>query len=75
LRWPPSLCAEGIFSRQIFRDDNFRQRAKCVTRAIHTLAMDGLWRNFEVGRAFETACISVHIGRAIVMAVMSMHLG
>jgi hypothetical protein len=26
----------------------------------HTLAMDDLWRNFEVGKAFDTACM--HIG-------------
>jgi hypothetical protein len=51
---------------------NFRQRAKSLARAIHTLAMDGLWRNFEVGKAFETACILIHIGRAIAMALMAM---
>jgi hypothetical protein len=57
---PPPLCAERILSRQVFRDVNFSQRAKSPTRGVHTLAMDGLWRNFEVEKAFETACM--HIG-------------
>jgi hypothetical protein len=48
------LCAEGIFSRQIFRNVNVKERPKSLTRAIHMLAMDGLWRNFEVGNAFAT---------------------
>jgi hypothetical protein len=72
VRWPPPFALTGFFSRHIFRNVNFRQRAKSLTRAIHTLAMNDLWRNFEVGKAFETTCISVHIGRAIVMALMSM---
>jgi hypothetical protein len=68
----PLFALRGCFSRQIFRDVNFRHRVKSLIRAIHTLAVDGLWRNSEVGKAFETACISVHIGRAIVMALMAM---
>jgi hypothetical protein len=55
------LALTGFFSRQVFRDVIFRQRAESLTRAIHTLVMDGLWRNFEVGKAFETACM--HVGQ------------
>jgi hypothetical protein len=54
------LCAEGSFSRQILCDVNVRQRPKSLTSAIRTLDMDGLWRNFEAGKAFGTAYM--HIG-------------
>jgi hypothetical protein len=67
----PPFCALTIFSHgKSFCDVHFRQRAKSLARAIYTLVMDGLWSNFEVEKAFETACISVHIGRAIVMRAL-----
>jgi hypothetical protein len=66
------LCADGVFSRHIFCDVNFRQRAQSLDPAIHTLAVDCVWRNFKVGKAFVTQCRSIHIGRAIVMALIAM---
>jgi hypothetical protein len=55
VRWPTPYALEEFFSGQIFRKFNVRQRPKSLTRAVHTLAVDGLWRNFDVGKAFETA--------------------
>jgi hypothetical protein len=54
------LSAGSTFLRKIFCDINFRQRVQSLVRAIHMLAVDGLWRNVEVGKAFVTACLSVN---------------
>jgi hypothetical protein len=62
------VAVQGCFSQENFHDVNVRQCPKSLTRAVHTLAMDGLWRKFEVGNAFETA-YRVNVGRAIVIAL------
>jgi hypothetical protein len=54
------LALMEFFSRQVFRNVNSTQRAKSLTRAFIRQLLDGVWRNFEVGKAFETACM--HIG-------------
>jgi hypothetical protein len=66
------LCADGIFFSANFSQCELQTTCEKSNLLIHTLAMDGLWRNFEVGKAFEIACMSVHIGRAIVMALTVM---
>jgi hypothetical protein len=53
VRWPNLLRRGEFFSRQTFHDVNVKVQKSY--RAIHTPAMEGLWRNVEVGKAFQTA--------------------
>ena len=54
----PPLALKEIFSRQIFRDVNVRQRPKSLTRAI----IRQLWMVSGVILKLET-CLILHIGR------------
>ena len=53
----PPLALKEIFSRQIFRDVNVRQRPKSLARAI----IRQLWMVFGVILKLET-CLILHIG-------------
>jgi hypothetical protein len=54
---PPPFGLTGFFFTANFSQCKLHTTFEKSYSCIRMLAMDGLWRNFEFGKAFETACM------------------
>jgi hypothetical protein len=55
----PPFAPTGFFFTANFSPCKLHTTCEKSYPCIHTLAMDGLWHNFEVGKAFDTACMNI----------------